>query len=158
VLEMLTEMQESLPEEIKQARWIVKDREELLAKARADGDRIVEQAYEEQRRIALKEEVAKRAEEEAERILTEATDKTEEMQREAEDYVDGKLAQFETALRRILEESQAATKGLARTLDQVELGRERLRAPSTAAERRLTPTESEQTVPETSLFDEEAQP
>ena len=35
VLEMLTEMQESLPEEIKQARWIVKDREELLAQGPA---------------------------------------------------------------------------------------------------------------------------
>ena len=37
VLQMVDEMQESLPEEIKQARWIVKDREDLLAKARADG-------------------------------------------------------------------------------------------------------------------------
>ena len=34
VLEMLHQMQEDLPEEIKQARWIVKDREELLTKAR----------------------------------------------------------------------------------------------------------------------------
>ena len=31
-------MQESLPEEIKQARWIVKDREELLGKARQDAE------------------------------------------------------------------------------------------------------------------------
>ena len=39
VLEMIPEMQESLPEEIKQARWIVKDREELLGKARHDAER-----------------------------------------------------------------------------------------------------------------------
>ena len=32
VLELLSQMSESLPEEIKQARWIVKDREDLLAK------------------------------------------------------------------------------------------------------------------------------
>ena len=50
-------MQEDLPDEIKQARWIVKDREELLAKARAEGDRLIEQAREEQLRMARKEEV-----------------------------------------------------------------------------------------------------
>ena len=46
VLELLAEMQEALPDEIKQARWIVKDREELLAKAKADGERIVAAAHE----------------------------------------------------------------------------------------------------------------
>ena len=65
ILQMVGEMQESLPEEIKQARWIVKDREDLLAKARAEGERVIEQAREEQRRMALKEEVARRAETEA---------------------------------------------------------------------------------------------
>src|SRR5206468_581690 len=35
LLQMISEMQESIPEEIKQARWIVKDREDLLGKARA---------------------------------------------------------------------------------------------------------------------------
>ena len=59
LLQMISEMQESIPEEIKQARWIVKDREDLLGKARAEGERIVEQAHEEQRRMALKEEVAR---------------------------------------------------------------------------------------------------
>ncbi|MGZ4132596.1 MAG: hypothetical protein ACXVWF_06090 [Actinomycetota bacterium] len=153
VLELLAEMQESLPEEIKQARWIVKDREELLAKARADGERIVEQAREEQRRLALKEEVARRAEEESERILTEAGDKAETMQHEAEDYVDAKLAQFEIALRKILEDAQAATRAAAKTLDQVEVGRDRLRAPTTAAEQRLAPPEPVER--EAELYDDE---
>ncbi len=72
VLEMLAEMQESLPEEIKQARWIVKDREELLGKARQDAERIVEQAREDQLRMARKEDIVHRAEEEADRIVAEA--------------------------------------------------------------------------------------
>jgi vacuolar-type H+-ATPase subunit H len=162
VLEMVQEMQESLPEEIKQARWIVRDREELLAKARAEGERIVAEAREEQRRLALKEEVARRADEEAEKILDEAEQKTGTMQREAEDYVDGKLAQFEAALRRILEESQAVSRSLAKTLDQVEIGRERLRAPATAAEEHLRPTDEPDMVwsaddrgRRTDLFDED---
>jgi cell division septum initiation protein DivIVA len=140
VLEMVHEMQEDLPEEIKQARWIVKDREELLAKARGEGDKILEQAREEQLRMARHEEVARRAEAEAAQMIGDAGDKARTMREEAEDYVDAKLAQFEIALRKILEESQAASRGLAKTLDQVEVGRERLRNPTTAAEQRLAPT------------------
>jgi F0F1-type ATP synthase membrane subunit b/b' len=151
-------MQEDLPEEIKQARWIVKDREELLSKARDEGDRIIEQAHEEQLRMARKEEVARAADEEAERILAEAEDKARTMRDEAEDYVDAKLAQFEIALRKILEDAQSTSRAAAKTLDQVEVGRERLRAPSTAAERRLTPEPEPEPSPErasTELYDEE---
>lgn len=156
VLEMLQQMQEDLPDEIKQARWIVKDREELLAKARAEGDKLIEQAREDQLRMARKEEVVARANQEAERILSEADQKAKTMVDEAEDYVDAKLAQFEIALRKILEDSQAATKALARTLDQVELGREKLRAPGTAAEQEFAPRPAEPRR-ETDFFDEEAE-
>ena len=139
VLEMLHGMQESLPEEIKQARWVVKDREELLAKARAEGDRIIEQAHEDQRRMSMKDAVAKRAQEESARMLQEAEDTTVGMRREAEDYVDAKLAAFEIALRKILEDAQATARSLAKTLDQVEVGRDRLRTPTTVAEQELAP-------------------
>src|SRR6185503_21365781 len=154
VLEMLHQMQESLPEEIKQARWVVRDREDLLAKARAEGDRIIEGARGEQRRMAMKDAVAKRAEEEAARLLQEAEDSTGDMRREAEDYVDGKLAQFEIALRKILEDAQGTARSLAKTLDQVEVGRDRLRSPTTVAEQELAPPDLQ---PEPSdLFDAEA--
>ena len=153
VLQLIADMQEGLPEEIKQARWIVRDREDLLAKARADGDEIIAQAREEQRRLALKEEIARRADEESERILAEAEDRASAMRREAEDYVDAKLAQFEISLRRVLEEAQDAARRVAKTLDQVESGRERLRAPATEAEQRLAPT-PEPLAAETPLYDE----
>ena len=149
VLEMLAEMQESLPEEIKQARWIVKDREELLGKARQDAERIVEQAREDQLRMARKEDIVHRAEEEADRIVAEAEQQAMDARAEAESYVDARLAQFEIALRRILEEAQSTTRALAKTLDQVEVGRDRLRAPTTAAEQEFGPD------PEAQLFDAE---
>jgi len=149
VLEMLAEMQESLPEEIKQARWIVKDREELLGKARQDAERIVEQAREDQLRMARKEDIVHRAEEEADRIVAEAEQQAQDARAEAESYVDARLAQFEIALRRILEEAQSTTRALAKTLDQVEVGRDRLRAPTTAAEQEFGPD------PEAQLFDAE---
>jgi cell division septum initiation protein DivIVA len=149
VLDTLREMQEALPEEIKQARWIVKDREDLLGKAHQDAERIVEQAREDQLRMARKEEVLHRAEEEADRIVAEAEQQALDARAEAERYVDAKLAQFEIALRRILEESHTTSRALAKTLDQVEVGRDRLRAPTTAAEQEFGND------PEAQLFDAE---
>jgi cell division septum initiation protein DivIVA len=102
VAEMISDMQEALPEEIKRARWIVRDREELLAKARAEGERIVEQAQEEQLRMARKEEIMGRATEEADRVVAEAEERARAMQAEAEDYVDAKLASFEVVLQKTL--------------------------------------------------------
>jgi vacuolar-type H+-ATPase subunit H len=151
VLEMIAEMQGSLPEEIKQARWIVRDREELLAKARADGETIVERAHEEQARMASHEAVVQHAEAESDRILAEAQDQAVGIRREAEDYVDAKLAQFENSLRKILEEAQGTARAVSRTLDQVEVGRERLRGPQTAAGQALTPPPEE----EERFYDEE---
>jgi hypothetical protein len=150
VLAMITEMKEALPEEIKRARWIVRDREELLAKAREEGERIVEQGHEEQLRMARKEEIVARATTEADRVISEAEERARVMRSEAEDYVDGKLAQFENSIRKILEASQVSTKSLNRTLDQVEVGRERLRGPATAAE-----AEFARPAEESELFDEE---
>jgi len=49
----------------------------------------------------------------------------------------------------ILEEAQSKTRALAKTLDQVEVGRDRLRAPTTAAEQEFGPD------PEAQLFDAE---
>jgi regulator of protease activity HflC (stomatin/prohibitin superfamily) len=143
ILELVSQMREVLPEEIKQARWVVKDREELLTKARRDSQRIVEEAEQEQLRMATREEVVKRAEAEADRILAEAREESRRMRLEAEDYVDAKLAQFEIALQRSSEELAATKTALGRTLEQVEGGRERLRG-SAPAQQEFGPEELEE--------------
>src|SRR5919198_3056551 len=93
LLELIGAMREALPEEIKQARWVVKDREELLAKARHDADGVLDKARGEQSRLLSREQVVLRAQEEAERILSDANEQARQIRLEAEDYVDAKLAQ-----------------------------------------------------------------
>ncbi|MDQ4006395.1 MAG: ATPase [Actinomycetota bacterium] len=145
VLELIQEMRASLPEEIKQARWVVKDREQLLTKARKDAEGIIEQALEEQKRLVAQEEVVKASVREAERLLDEARQQARQIRLEAEDYMDQKLAAFEATIQRTLEqiaqiresqETQFSRIGdqLAKTLQQVERGRERLRGTSLAEE------------------------
>jgi hypothetical protein len=139
VLELIDQMKESLPDEIKQARWIVKDREELLAKARRDAEAMVEQARDEQLRLASHEAVVQKANEESERILQEAGDDARRLRLEAEDYVDAKLAQLEGALQRILEDVMGTNQALTRTIDQVQAGREKLRGAVPATNVELGP-------------------
>jgi len=127
VLEILEAAQGELPEEIKQARWVVKDREELLAKARRDGEAIVHQAQEERVRLLSREQVVKSAQAESERLLEEAREMARQIRLEAEDYVDAKLAQFEIVLERTLGELQ-------KSIGQVRRGRDKLRGVSVAEE------------------------
>ena len=136
VLELIEQMKDSLPDEVKQARWIVKDREELLAKARRDAEAMVEQGRQEQLRLASHEAVVQRSHEEAARIVSEAEDEARKLRLEAEDYVDAKLAQLENALQKILEDMIATNGSLSRVIDQVQAGREKLRgsSPSTNAD------------------------
>jgi vacuolar-type H+-ATPase subunit H len=144
-LELIQEMRASLPEEVKQARWVVKDREQLLTKARKDAEGIIQQALDEQHRLASQEEVVKASAREAERLLDEARGEARQIRHEAEDYMDQKLAAFEATLTRTLEqiaeirsvqEQQMARieEQLTRTLEQVGRGRDRLRGTSIAEE------------------------
>jgi cell division septum initiation protein DivIVA len=134
VLELVKGMRDALPEEVKQARWVVKDREELLAKARRDAEGIVEQGQEEQSRLVAQEEVVKEAQREAERLLAEARDEARQIKLEAEDYVDAKLASFEITLTKAREQLLEIEAQLSRTHGQVEKGRQRLRGATVAEE------------------------
>jgi vacuolar-type H+-ATPase subunit H len=151
-LELIQEMRASLPEEIKQARWVVKDREQLLTKARKDAEGIIQQALEEQHRLIDQEEVVKASAREAERLLDEARGEARQIRHEAEDYMDQKLAAFEATITRTLEQiaeiravqEQQMTRieeQLTRTLDQVGRGRDRLRG-TTIAEEELSGEEA----------------
>ena len=126
-LEVVSAMKESLPEEIKQARWVVKDREELLQKARRDAEGIVDKAREDQTRLVSDQEVVVESRDEAERILADAREQARQIRLEAEDYVDGKLAQFDAVLTRIQESLIGADESLTKVRGQVEAGREKLR-------------------------------
>ena len=126
LLEVVNGMKEQLPEEIKQARWVVKDREELLTKARRDSETMVEQARAEQATLVSDQEVVLEAQREAERIVASAREQVRQMRLEAEDYVDGKLAQFEAVLARIQEAMTGADESLTKVRGQVEAGRAKL--------------------------------
>jgi vacuolar-type H+-ATPase subunit H len=127
LLEVVNGLKEALPEEIKQARWVVKDREELLTKARRDAETLVEKARTDQAHMVSEQGVVQEAQDEADRILANGREQVRQMRLEAEDYVDGKLAQFDAVLTRIQEALTGADESLTKVRGQVEAGREKLR-------------------------------
>jgi hypothetical protein len=102
VFEILDELKNIMPEEFKQARWIVKERENMLEEAKRQSMRILHDAEEKADIMVSENEVMKNAIKKAEEILAIAEAKARTVRLEAEDYADEKLASLEAVLYKIL--------------------------------------------------------
>ncbi|MFN8109830.1 MAG: ATPase [Thermoleophilia bacterium] len=98
IYELLDEMRSTIPEEVKQARWIVKERQEMLAEAKRESERILSEARDQAAREVSQQEVVKKAEREAENILEDARQREREVRLGAEDYADEVLGTLEVNL------------------------------------------------------------
>jgi F0F1-type ATP synthase membrane subunit b/b' len=102
VVEMLEEAISRLPEEMRQARWLLKERQEYLAKVQREGDEILAAARERAERIVQRTELVREAQRVANRTMEEANDEARKLKHAAEDFVDQKLASFEIVLERVM--------------------------------------------------------
>ena len=120
IYDILDQMRATIPEEIKQARWIVKERQEMLAEAKREAERIVKEARERQDQLVSDEEVTKQAERAAEDIIEDARAREREIRLGAEDYADEILNTLEV--------------NLSKFIAAVQRGRERLQGKDEPAE------------------------
>jgi len=102
IYDILDQMRATIPEEIKQARWIVKERQEMLAEAKREVDRLLAEAREQAVREASQTEIVKIAERQADDIVDDARRSAREMKLEMEDWADNQLASLEVNLERFL--------------------------------------------------------
>ena len=113
VLAMLDELRAALPDELREAQWVIKDRDDVIEQGRKEAERIIAEGRTEAARLVSRTEVMQTATKEAERVMEEARENARRMRLEVEDYVDAKLANFEVVLHK--------------TLGAVERGRDKLR-------------------------------
>ncbi|HEY5390179.1 MAG TPA: ATPase [Solirubrobacteraceae bacterium] len=113
IYDLLDQMRATIPEEIKQARWIVKERQEMLAEAKREAERIVREARERQEAMISTEEVMKAAERAAEDIVEEAQAREREIRLGAEDYADEILNTLEINLSKFIAAVQRGRDRLA---------------------------------------------
>ncbi|HUF84712.1 MAG TPA: ATPase [Acidimicrobiia bacterium] len=112
VLELVEEAMAVMPQELRHARWLLKERDEFLAQARREADDIIEAGRVRAERMVERTEVVREARRVAQTVMDDAEAAARQLRHEAEDYVDQKLASFEVVLER--------------TMQAVEKGRERL--------------------------------
>jgi cell division septum initiation protein DivIVA len=100
VLDLIDEALAHLPEELRAARWLLKEREEFLARTRHEADEIIDQARARAERMVQRTEVVKAAEARAYEIVDTAQTDARRLRHEVEDFCDQKLASFEIVLER----------------------------------------------------------
>src|SRR3954467_13129415 len=102
IYDILDQMRATIPEEIKQARWIVKERQEMLAEAKREAERIVKEARDRQEKLISQEEITRQAERAAEDIIEDARARGREIRLGAEDYADEILNTLEVNLTKFI--------------------------------------------------------
>jgi vacuolar-type H+-ATPase subunit H len=120
ILELLREAIERLPEELRQARWMLKEREEFLASTQRKAEELVEAARSEAQRMVQRTEIVKEAQTQARRTVETAREEARRLRLEAEDYADQRLAQFEIILERTLKTVAAGRQKLSGLPDKDE--------------------------------------
>lgn len=96
IFEILDEIRDIFPEELRQARIIVRDRQGMIEAAEIDANRILEDAERQAEHLAGEEEVVRIAEQRAQEVIDDAMAREREMRVGAEDYADQIFANLET--------------------------------------------------------------
>jgi len=118
--ELLHAALEQLPEELRQARWLLKEREEFLAEKEREAESLLDEVRVQAERMVQRTEIVRQANHAAQRILDEANEEARRLRHEAEDYADRQLANFEIVLDRVMKTVQAGREKL-QVLPQVDV-------------------------------------
>ena len=98
--DIIDEVRNNLPDEIRDSKKIVADREQIIKGARAESENIIKQAEERARGLVSDQEITKRAQQRAVEILTAAQQQAKEISRSATTYCETILKNSEEVLSR----------------------------------------------------------
>jgi vacuolar-type H+-ATPase subunit H len=98
MLDRLHYAAEQLPEELRAARWMVREREAYIAKTNERARELVEKAKAESEQLVSENYIVQEAVEEANTLIRNAENEARRIRLEAEDYAERHLAEAETVL------------------------------------------------------------
>ncbi|HTX00566.1 MAG TPA: hypothetical protein VMD59_17430 [Acidimicrobiales bacterium] len=113
VLGLLAAARDALPVELRNARRLLQDHEELRQRAEREAAEVLDEARSQAQYMVQRTEVVRQARHQAERIVEEAEADSRRVRHEADDYVDRKLASFEIVLDRTMRTVRAGRERLA---------------------------------------------
>ena len=107
LLQILQSVADSLPEELRGARWLLKERDDFLARVQREGDEIISVARAHAQQMVQRTEVVKSAGDHARKLVADADAEARRLRLETEDWCDQKLGGFEVVLQRTLRTVEA---------------------------------------------------
>ncbi|MBE3561485.1 MAG: hypothetical protein IMW89_20025 [Ktedonobacteraceae bacterium] len=138
ILAVVDQMRTSIPEEIKQARRIIQEKERILAQAQAEATQLLARAREETERAMRREGLLRAAEERSQEILREAAQRGQETIQQAQDHADQLKADADAyvtdTLRALREHLLSIETEVGRTILSIERGLESMEGPPPEAE------------------------
>ena len=123
VAELLQSALQRMPDELRQARWLLKEREDFIAEKSREADVLLEEVRVQAERMVQRTEIVRQANHVAQRILDDANEEARRLRHEVEDYADQKLASFEIVLDRTMKTVRAGREKLqVSPIPPVEIG------------------------------------
>lgn len=113
VLALLDQALRDLPDEIREARWALRDREELMAAEMAKAHQLMDQVRAEAARMVDKTEIVRQSRLAADQIVADAQARARALVNQSEDFIDGKLGNFEIVLERLLRTTRSGRERLS---------------------------------------------
>lgn len=100
--ELINKMRIALPEEIKEAEWVSREKDKYLDQAQEEAKRLLREAEIYVERMVREDQITARAEEEARKIMTEAKKNATNIEADAMQYANSILEQLEESLERTI--------------------------------------------------------
>ena len=116
VISLVQAALDSLPEELRQARWLLREREEFMAERTREAEALMDEVRAQAEHMVQRTEIVRQANAVAQRILDDANEEARTLRHQAEDFVDQKLAGMEIVLDRLTRTVQAGRAKLAAPL------------------------------------------
>jgi DNA repair exonuclease SbcCD ATPase subunit len=113
IIEILEDALARLPEEIRQARWMLKEKQEFLDKTKREAEELLGAARQQAERMVQRTEVVRAAEQRARQVLEAADTDTRRLRNETEDFLDQRLGSFEILLDRLTKTVRSGRQRLA---------------------------------------------
>ena len=113
VLGRLEDALRVLPEEIREARWALRDREELMAAEMAKAQQLMDQVRAEAARRVDRTEIVRQSRLKADQIVADARAEARQLINQAEDFIDAKLGGFEIVLERLMKTAHSGRERLS---------------------------------------------
>jgi F0F1-type ATP synthase membrane subunit b/b' len=120
VLDLLDEISNQLPGELKQARTIVESRGEVINNTKREAENILKQAQAQARQMVSDNEIYRQAQIEANGMIEKAQAKIKDLKGVTFEYVDDALSRTEASISEALSQNDAS---IRETLDRVRTAR-----------------------------------